>query len=227
MNEDNTVYENTTCTVGDDLILPTPPTKRGYTFAGWRAANIQQIEYLQSTGTQWIDTGVVPNQDTGVKIKAKFNSIYNSDTSLFGSGQSARNRTFEFYLWNGRPSFNYDNYNYEDNIAIKIGDMIIIDWNKNIIDYSINDTSKPTITRPYRDFYTPYTMGLFAVQRPEGVSIGKVSIYLFQIWQDDILVRDFIPVIKDGTPCMFDKVEGKFYYNAGTGDFIAGPVLTE
>lgn len=183
-----------------------------------------RIQYIESTGTQYIDTGFYPNQDTGVKIKAKFNSVSNSSALLFGSGLSAREKTFEFYLWDTRPSFNYDNYNYEDNIRIQIGDMIIIDWDKNIIDYSINDVSKPTITRPYREFNAPYTMGLFAVKRPKGVYIGKVSIYLFQIWQDDILVRDFIPVLDgNGVPCMYDKVEGKFYYNAGTGDFIAGP----
>ena len=49
-----------------------------------------------------------------------------------------------------------------------------------------------------------------------------------RIIQNNILVRDFIPVLdKDGVPCMYDKVEGKFYYNAGTGDFIAGPVIGE
>ena len=32
---DNSIYDTTTCQTGGDIILPTPPTKRGYTFHGW------------------------------------------------------------------------------------------------------------------------------------------------------------------------------------------------
>ena len=55
-----------------------------------------------------------------------------------------------------------------------------------------------------------------------------VRMYNFKIYDNDTLVRDFIPVLDDnGIPCMYDKVEDKFYYNMGTGQFIAGPVITE
>lgn len=33
---DNQIYTTTTCEVGGDVILPAPPTKRGYTFRGWK-----------------------------------------------------------------------------------------------------------------------------------------------------------------------------------------------
>ena len=36
------------------------------------------------------------------------------------------------------------------------------------------------------------------------------------------------PVLdKNGIPCMYDKVTDQFFYNQGTGQFIAGPVVTE
>lgn len=52
------------------------------------------------------------------------------------------------------------------------------------------------------------------------------NIYSFKIYDNGTLIRDMIPV-KDlsGVACMYDKVSGQFYYNAGTGDFIAGPDL--
>ena len=35
----------------------------------------------------------------------------------------------------------------------------------------------------------------------------------FKIWQNDTLKRDFIPVLDlNGTECMYDLVENKFYY---------------
>ena len=43
----DSVYDTTTCTVGDDLILPTPPTKRGYTFQGWQPFYVF-LEYIHT-----------------------------------------------------------------------------------------------------------------------------------------------------------------------------------
>ena len=52
----------------------------------------------------------------------------------------------------------------------------------------------------------------------------KTKLYHCKIWNNGALERDFIPC-KDpnGVVCLYDKVEGKYYYNQGTGDFTAGP----
>ena len=47
--------------------------------------------------------------------------------------------------------------------------------------------------------------------------------YYAKIWDDNILVRDYIPVLDyDMRPCMYDKVSGKFFYNQGTDEFLYG-----
>jgi hypothetical protein len=53
---DGNLYDTTTCQSGGNIILPTAPIKRGYTFAGWQSYT--PIEYIESTGGQYIDTGV-------------------------------------------------------------------------------------------------------------------------------------------------------------------------
>ena len=66
------------------------------------------------------------------------------------------------------------------------------------------------------------------VNTPFENSSGRI--YYFKIWQDDVLVRHFVPV-----PCglrigdfvvpengMWDIVEQKVYGNMGTGDFVYG-----
>ena len=56
----------------------------------------------------------------------------------------------------------------------------------------------------------------------------SIRIYRWIYESNGIKIRDFIPVLdKNGTPCMYDRVEKKFYYNQGTGQFIAGPVISE
>ena len=51
--------------------------------------------------------------------------------------------------------------------------------------------------------------------------------YKCKIFDNDILVRDFIPVLdREMRPAMYDSVTGKLFYNKGTGVFIIGPDKT-
>ena len=57
---------------------------------------------------------------------------------------------------------------------------------------------------------------------------AKMKLYSFKIYDDSgSLVRDMIPVKRksDNVLGLYDKVENKFYANAGTGTFTAGPVI--
>ena len=50
-----------------------------------------------------------------------------------------------------------------------------------------------------------------------------LSIYEVEVTQKDSIIRDFIPVLdEDNKPCLYDKVEKKYYYNQGTGEFLYG-----
>ena len=73
------------------------------------------------------------------------------------------------------------------------------------------------------------SMYIFAVHRTAGSKyIGKMRLYHFRLYNGDTLVRDFIPVLdQNDTPCLYDRVSRTLFYNVGTGDFIAGPVITE
>ena len=67
------VYDTTTCNTGGDVVLPNAPTApRGYHFAGW--ARYTPIEYLESTGTQWIDTGIKGNMSYTYEIDFQQNN---------------------------------------------------------------------------------------------------------------------------------------------------------
>lgn len=52
-----------------------------------------------------------------------------------------------------------------------------------------------------------------------------VRFYSFRCWDSNGDIRDLVPVMKDGVPGLWDKVEGKFYGNAGGGTITAGPNL--
>jgi hypothetical protein len=58
--------------------------------------------------------------------------------------------------------------------------------------------------------------------------IANMKLYYIKIWDNGTLVRDFIPVLdENNVACLYDKVSGTYYYNAGTDDFVAGdPILS-
>jgi hypothetical protein len=60
-----------------------------------------------------------------------------------------------------------------------------------------------------------------------GQSLTGMRISNCKIYNNEILIRDYIPVKRkvDGMICMYDKVYGEFAFNAGTGSFIAGPEM--
>ena len=69
-----------------------------------------------------------------------------------------------------------------------------------------------------------YPLVLFAVAYKRSIlQKDSIIIYDFKIYDNDTLVRDYIPVIDSTSrPCLFDKVEKKCYYNQGTGEFLYG-----
>jgi hypothetical protein len=49
----------------------------------------------------------------------------------------------------------------------------------------------------------------------------KIKLYYCKIWDtNDVLLRDFVPVIKDDVYCLYDKVSGTYFYNQGSGSFM-------
>lgn len=219
LNEDGTTNQTTTCESGGDIILPSPPTKYGYTFIGWDFVLVQ-LEYLESTGTQWIDTGIVPKPGMRIKTEVSTNTLtYNNSSFFFGS------RTTGGYA-DSNDQF-YGGFENNNNGSII---FCISGTNKNAIQQSplintfynvecINSTASSIGDNPITVFG-------FNI-KGENFSHASFKIKYYKIWNERYeLIMDLIPVLDSmGTPCMYDNVTNQYFYNQGTGDFIAGPTL--
>lgn len=217
---DGNVYHTTTCESGENVTPPTAPEKYGYTFQGWET-KFTRIEYLQGSTTSYIDTQYTANTTTSIKTRIQFETVTNGKSFVFGGGSGG----MELYPWDNKLEFNYNNRIYWGT-NVKNNDILELSWNKNIIEYTINNSDSYFIDTAdvyFKDYAPLYLYTLYRANTP-----SNIKIYYFQIYDNDVLVRDFIPVLDiEGTPCMYDKVERKFYYNAGAGDFIAGPLIGE
>jgi len=187
-------------------------------------AEYQEVEYIESTGTQYIDTGVVPTSQTGVEIS--FSDFENTTWStLFGSVTA--------YVVESRYKISSEENG--DKLYAFLGDKIKIEFNSsgehNIkfnrpngvlnldnIPYDISSTTFISSNLP---------ICLFAENNSAKgiISNSKCKILNCKIYEKDNLIRDFIPAKRnsDGAIGLYDKVNDVFYENAGTGEFVAGP----
>lgn len=187
---------------------------RGYTL----------LEYIVSTGTQYIDTGFKPNQDTTVIADVSLAST--GTQTIFGARTSSSAKTFSL-IWMNSGYYRMHYNNGYTNFTAGLSDPTVrhtIRYEKN--ELTIGDAS---LSRTYASFQCDYNLMLLAVNTANTVSLyTSAKLYACQIYDNGILVRQYVPCINpDGEVGMYDIVNGQFYGNAGTGTFTAGQTLVE
>jgi hypothetical protein len=89
-----------------------------------------------------------------------------------------------------------------------------------------DDISKGTSSGHNSNFSIDHNLFLFTIN-PAGTTPttnAKAKIYSYKdIDVNNNLIRNMVPCTSNGIPGMWDKVEMKFYPNAGTGTFTLGP----
>lgn len=195
----------------------------GNTLYWQRQAQVAHMElaYLQSSGTQSINTGILGKSGLKVEIKASFLAP-SSTAFLFGSRANTYTNCFVLLTMNSHIRTDYgtsSNYEISDTLLTSTNPYVIVkDQNLTYIDGVL----KSTLTQA--TFSNAYPMFLFSANTTGATSTSiKAKIYYCKIWDSNgTLLRDFIPVNKDGVCCMHDKVTMGYFYNQGTGEFIGG-----
>lgn len=184
------------------------------------------VDYLQSSGTQWINTEITPSQDTKAIIKFRVDG-WGYESLIGGRAASNSNDQFTTYFDSasgGRFLFRMDGmssaitYTGFRQETIYTAELSGTKMEFMLEDGTISFTSGVTIS----DFSSTVPMLLFKAQNINGTGlIGKV--YFCKIYHQDNLVRDFQPCLDiEGVPCMFDFVSRKSFYNVNTGSFTWG-----
>lgn len=203
---------------GNKRTTPVVPLPKGYT----------KLAYIQSSGTQYVDTGFTPNQDTCIEMDVVPLSVAETGEHTgfipYGAAVSYNNSAFECYTTAAKVSVNYDGqYNLLG--AVSVGDNLHLSHNKNAVSLLRDGSELYSYTFNYAAFTAPYTLVLFGTRR-SSMLCGLQKISSCQIYDNGTLVRDFVPCINEsGEVGLYDMVGRKFYGNAGTGTFGAGDVV--
>ena len=187
----------------------------------------KRLKYIQSSGTQYVDTLFAPNQDTRVVADVQMMSEVSSGgaNEIFGARTSASSKAYAVQ-WNttGDMFQHFYNAGYDNLDFGNFSERQIVETNKNVL--LINGV---THERPYAEFQCDYTLYLCAVNQENAAKFfSAMRVYSCQIYDNGTLVRDFIPCQNaSGAVGLWDAVNSVFYGNAGTGTFTAGPVVPE
>lgn len=173
--------------------------------------DFQLVEYIQSTGTQYIDSGVTCNQNTRIDVDYE-----PTVTQGVIAGADSGWLSNMFIIGIHFAAFATDSYNYSSVPQ----DRHVLSLNKGVL--SLDGTIKTTMSG---SFTTPCNVTLFTLNRNGSkVEHGSVKLYSTKIFDNDVLIRDFVPCYRksDNVPGLWDKVEEKFYTNDGSGSFTVG-----
>ena len=176
-----------------------------------------EVEYLESTGTQWIDTGFLHFnvQKFGIKY-------YNIGNGIPGYGNAMGCRTSS-----GRDELQVSNYNSGvvsvgvrnvacGNVANQINEVVYNGGNT----VTVNGTTK---TIKVGTLLRQNSVVLFGI-REQGNVVQLQAGKIYYAWLEGNGYKvDLIPVRVGQVGYMYDKVSGQLFGNSGTGDFILGP----
>lgn len=192
-----------------------------------------QIQYLQSTGTQYIDTGYIPNENTQLYIEFSISS-YNTNmaqaTSPFGVRIAYQQNQYVLFCPVNRTNsvyFCYGNLSPSYTQQINLNQKYVCNINKNIWTLSSNNSTLITNT-----FATAQStnlsnlhLWLFKFNNNNIMPGGddKLKIYKCTIKENDVLIHDLISVRIGNSGYMYDKTSGRLFGNSGTGEFTLGP----
>lgn len=185
---------------------------------GQAAQRVNYVEYIESSGTQYIDTGFKPNNNTRVVMNLLYTGSENISNE-FGAWNSSNNASF-ICLTTGQNNL-YPFYgNASQTVSVDRTARHTVDMDKNVV--KMNGTTMITFNQ--MSFQCTYPMFLCCFNNAGATeNMTSMRIYSCQIYDNGTLVRDFWPCYDpEGVACLYDEVEKKYYYNAGSGEFIAG-----
>lgn len=207
----------------------------------WANYTYRQVEYIKSTGTQYITTDIIPSFTDRFVIDTKFsaNTLTATGGRVFGMSQSGgslgvdiKNGSWGSYMevwfymgfgWASGQSnelhISYSDVTNRVNITLQHG---VCYWGTNACSANYNITmGTPTVGIAI--------FGTAAVQSDTSVNYiplayREMYLYSFKIYNGETLLHNLIPVERqsDGELGLYDTLTDKFYGNAGTGTFEKG-----
>ena len=189
------------------------------------------VEYIQTSGSQRIDTGVKSSASIGMSADFCFTDTrtnQNLAQTYDGSGRYYQLLVLMITSWgspDGAVWFLYGYLNTNQYFKKADTDRHIYHFNADGqytvemdgIQYKKADPSQTTFLADARNLY------LFARNSPTVDGYARMKLYSCAIYDGGRKIRDFKPCLDaDGVPCLYDLISKTAFYNQGSGSFTWG-----
>jgi len=188
------------------------------------------LEYIQSTGTQYIDTGLKGNLNTKVEIDMQIPEYTSSHVGYFMGTRTNQNED-AFLIGSSDASLSQNGkYFAQFDSVVASGTAPTFDLNRHVLSLSssgfyVDNQLYISYSNP-QSFTTQENIPLFARYSAGTLAKGAFRVFSFKMYNNSTLVRNLIPAKNSsGVIGMYDTVNDVFYTNAGTGTFTAGPEI--
>jgi hypothetical protein len=181
-----------------------------------------EVEYLQSNGSQWIDTGVNLRQKLSTKVEMMITKSITTNSAIFGAfkdGTGGAVPKYQLFVnasqkWPTISTYNSAYFSYS---GITVNATV-----------STNTKYTPVVNN-LQNQNSDMTIYLFARNHDsDKLPIDGLRIYTCEITDtNNSKVRDYISVRDNGFGYLYDKVSGQLFGNAsGSGAFTYGNDVT-
>ena len=181
-------------------------------------AGYRRCDYIQFSGNQWIDTGIIGNQNT--QINVSFTWENSTQRHLFGCASSDNTKSITSYM-NGSWRFGnkYASKSFSNKNPMMPYTALI---NKTTI--SIVHSIASGISG-VNDFETVGTLLVGGCRDSDGTEpgvgiVGKV--FYFFLWQGEELIRKLYPVVSDSGQYRFYDLVSKTFFDSITSTPLGG-----
>jgi len=166
------------------------------------------LEYIESTGTQYIDTGITGSTNAIIDMQ----------------GTPRSDETVVFMLAPIDATAYQSGFGqYRDQIA-GANSFDIATRRVYNVSYTSSSMTVNGVTFSYY-IANNVNLALFG-STASNRKIEDAKLYSAKIYNNDTLLRDFVPAKNSsGVIGMYDTVSGNFFTNAGSGTFVAGPEI--
>lgn len=186
----------------------------------------KQLEYIQSSGTQYIDTGVDPTSQVDVEVDFQLLATSTAWACILG-GRDASGNNNTIGVWHDSKVF----YFYRGSNNTRAGfPSSVSALTRHYFSSKGNtaDIDGTQISLAAQTFTGTNNMYLFSMNNGGTPSnSSQCNLYSCKIYNAGTLIRDFVPAQRtsDNAIGLYDQKNGVFYTNAGSGVFAAGPYV--
>lgn len=184
-------------------------------------AGFVRLDYIESTGTQYIDTGVISSTKVKTIFDFEFSAFNDAFNRVFGTTSVGNSQYGCRTLSAGQSQLLAERPD---------GDSRYTSWSAALntrYNLAITDAFYVNGTKIGNDYGSTEIVGRqniwFFAQNPN-TSRSSIKLFSAKLYDNETLARNFIPCYRysDGIEGLYDTVGKQFYTNQGTGRFLRG-----